>query len=114
MQLNLKQIVLAACLGTTVAITGLTGCHTEGRSTGAYIDDREVTSRVRSALNDAPVYKFPSVDVTTFNGTVQLNGFVVSEEQKNQAAQIASHVEGVKQLVNNITIQPTNMTPTGR
>jgi osmotically-inducible protein OsmY len=115
MQTKIKQLVMTACLATAVATTGLTGCHTEGRSAGTYIDDRVVSSRVKGALNDAPVYKFPNVDVTSFNGTVQLNGFVLSREQKNQAGQIASHVEGVKQLVNNITIQESpNMTPTGR
>jgi hyperosmotically inducible periplasmic protein len=111
MKINLKQLVLAACLGSSVAVTGLTGCHTEGRSAGTYIDDRLVSSRVKGALNDNKVYKYPNVEVSSFNGTVQLNGFVASNEQKQQAGAIASKVEGVKQLVNNITVQPM---PTGR
>jgi hyperosmotically inducible periplasmic protein len=116
MKLNLKQLVLTACLGSALAITGLTvtGCHTEGRSAGTYIDDRMVASRVKGALNDNPVYKYPSVDATAFNGTVQLNGFVATQGQKQQAAEIASRVEGVHQLVNNITVQPETMSPTGR
>ncbi|MDB6067341.1 MAG: transporter [Pedosphaera sp.] len=115
MHIDLKKIVLATTLGTAVAVAGLTGCHTQGRSTGTYIDDRMVSSRVKGALNDAPVYKYPNVDVSSFNGTVQLNGFVATPEQKAQAAQIASQVEGVKQLVNNITVQPQpGMMPTGR
>lgn len=112
--MNLKQLVLIAALGAGVA--GMTtACHTEGRSAGTYIDDRMVSSRVKGALNDSPVYKFPNVDVSSFNGTVQLNGFVDSERQKKDAGQIASQVEGVKQLVNNITVQPSPATtPTGR
>jgi osmotically-inducible protein OsmY len=112
--MQIKQLMLAACLGTAVAVTGLTGCKTGGRTTGTYIDDRKVASRVKGALDDAPVYKFPNVDVSSFNGTVQLNGFVATPDQKQQAAQIASRVEGVKQLVNNITVQSTQMSPTGR
>jgi hyperosmotically inducible protein len=111
MKNNLKKIVLAACLGTAVAVTGLTGCHTSGRTAGTYIDDRMVASHVKGALNDNTVYKYPNVDVSAFNGTVQLNGFVASQDQKQQAAQIASRVDGVRQLVNNITVQPM---PTGR
>ncbi|MDB6021554.1 MAG: hypothetical protein JWQ04_1411 [Pedosphaera sp.] len=112
MQINLKQLLLAAVLGTALATTG---CHTEGRTAGTYIDDRMVSSKVKGALNDSPVYKYPNVDVSTFNGTVQLNGFVTSQVQKDQAAQIASQVQGVKQLVNNITVQPSPaMSPTGR
>ncbi|MDB6018699.1 MAG: transporter [Pedosphaera sp.] len=112
MEIKFKQLIVAACLVTAVAVTGLTGCHTSGRTTGTYIDDRMVASRVKGALNDAPIYKFPNVDVNSFNGSVQLNGFVASPEQKQQAAQIASRVEGVRQLINNITVQP--MSPTGR
>src|SRR5579872_1879375 len=99
MQINLKQLVLAACLGASVAVTGLTGCHTGGRTAGTYIDDRTVANRVKGALNDNNVYKFPNVDVSSFNGTVQLNGFVATPDQKAQAAQIASQVQGVRQLV---------------
>jgi hyperosmotically inducible protein len=111
MKNNLKKMVLAACLGTAVAVAGLTGCHTSGRTAGTYIDDRMVASHVKGALNDNEIYKYPNVDVSAFNGTVQLNGFVASQDQKQQAAQIASRVEGVHQLVNNITVQPM---PTGR
>ena len=114
MQIKLKQMILAAALGTAVAVTGLTGCHTEGRSAGTYIDDRVVSSRVKGALDHAHVYKFPNVDVSSFNGTVQLSGFVETASQKNSAGQIASQVEGVKQLVNNITVQGAPMAPTGR
>ena len=114
MKINLKQLVLATCLGTSMAFTGLTGCHTEGRSAGTYIDDRLVSNRVKGALNDNKVYKYPNVEVSSFNGTVQLNGFVASTDQKQEAGAIASKVEGVKQLVNNITVQPMPMSPTGR
>ncbi len=115
MQINLKQLVLAACLGTAAVVTGVTGCHTQGRTAGTYIDDRMVSSKVKGALDKAPVYKYPNVDVSTFNGTVQLNGFVDTQPQKDQAAQIAAQVQGVKQLVNNITVQPSPaMSPTGR
>lgn len=111
MQIHLKQLAYVASICAALVTTGLTtGCHTEGRSAGTYIDDRLVSSKVKGALNDSPIYKYPNVDVSTFNGTVQLNGFVESAAQKDQAAQVASQVQGVKQLVNNITIQAA---PTG-
>lgn len=115
MQINPKKLVFMIALGASLAIGGLAGCHTEGRSAGTYIDDRMVSSKVKGALNDSPIYKYPNVDVSTFNGTVQLNGFVDSQAQKNQAAQLAQQVQGVKQLINNITVQPSPAsTPTGR
>jgi osmotically-inducible protein OsmY len=114
MQIKFKQLVMALSLGTAVAATGLTGCHTEGRSAGTYIDDRMVSSKVKGALDHGQVYKYPNVDVSSFNGTVQLNGFVQTQAQKDNAAHVAARVEGVKQLVNNITVQPSPMTPTGQ
>ena len=115
MHINPKKLFFASALGLALCGAGMTGCHTQGRSAGTYIDDRLVSSRVKGALNDAPIYKYPNVDVSTFNGTVQLNGFVDSQAQKDQAAQIAAQVQGVKQLVNNITVQPSpNTLPTGR
>lgn len=107
MQNHLKKLAYVASICAAIAVSGLTtGCHTEGRSAGTYIDDRLVSSKVKGALNDSPIYKYPNVDVSSFNGTVQLNGFVESQAQKDQAAQVASQVQGVKQLVNNITVQP--------
>src|SRR5437016_10407658 len=86
MQINLKKTVFAAAVALSLAATAVTGCHTQGRSAGTYIDDRMVSSKVKGALNDSPIYKYPNVDVSTFNGTVQLNGFVDTRAQKDQAA----------------------------
>jgi hyperosmotically inducible periplasmic protein len=113
MQIKLKQLALALTLGTAVAATGLTGCQSN-RSAGTYVDDRMVSSKVKGALDNAPVYKYPNVDVSSFNGTVQLNGIVLTQDQKVHAGQIASQVEGVKQVVNNLSIQPAQTSPTGR
>ena len=114
MRMNVKSRTMAVWLGAAVAVAGLTGCHTGGRTAGTYIDDRMTAERVKSALGDAQVYKFPDVNVSSYNGTVQLNGFVASQAQKQEAAQIASQVQGVHQLVNNITVQPSETSPTGR
>jgi hyperosmotically inducible periplasmic protein len=112
MQIKRKPLGLALCLWIVAAVAGLTGCQSEDTSSRNYIDDRMVASRVKVALTDASNYKFPAVNVTSFNGTVQLNGIVATEDQRQQAAKIASHVEGVRQLVNNISLQAVS--PTGR
>jgi hypothetical protein len=69
-----------------------------------------VKSKVEDALKDEPVYKFNDVRVSTYNGVVQLSGWANSEEQKARAAELASKVEGVHEVVNNITLK---LTPTG-
>ena len=106
----MKRTISSLCLALVLSlpvITGLLGCagNSHERSTGEYIDDKVMNSRVRGALGDHPEYKFKDVNVTTFRGTVQLSGFVVSSDQKHKAGEIASQVQGVKSVENNITVK---------
>ena len=88
-------------------VAGFVGCAKDPyRSSGRVMDDQMVKNRVRSALKDSPVYKFPNVDVNTYNGIVQLNGFVHREEQKTVANDVARGIEGVRDVINNITVIP--------
>lgn len=90
---------------------GVTGCHTGGRTTGQAINDKMTSYDVGHALSQDPVLKFPDVKVNVFRGTAQLTGFVNTDQQRARAAQIAAGVQGVSQVINEITIKPT---PTGR
>ncbi|HEY5297340.1 MAG TPA: BON domain-containing protein [Verrucomicrobiae bacterium] len=109
--MNIKKggLFLALCLGlsTATVVTTFTGCAGSryDRSTGQYIDDKSITSRVNDALNDNAEYKFSDVNVTAFRGTVQLSGFVDNSDQKDKAGQIAKQVQGVKDVQNNITVK---------
>lgn len=108
MKTKMTSLGLALCLGLPlVAAIGVTGCAGDRyeRSTGEYIDDKALGSRVRSALGDNNEYKFGDVQVTSFRGTVQLSGFVNTTDQKKRAGEIASRVQGVKQVENNITVK---------
>jgi len=115
--LNLKKIIL---VGGMSAMFALTGCemmnHSAGdRTAGRALDDKTITATVQHDLNREPVYKFSGVDVKTFDGVVQLSGFVDTDEQKQRAGDIAQHSEGVVQVVNNISLKPQgNLQPTGR
>jgi osmotically-inducible protein OsmY len=99
-------------LGVVMAI-GFVGCASDNdayqdshkRTTGQYIDDKMLVQRVKSALGDSPVYKVPDVKVNTYNGTVQLTGFVESEEQKVKAEEIARNVRDVAGVQNQITLK---------
>jgi len=51
------------------------------------------------------------VHVHVYNGNAQLTGFVDTEEQRTRAAELAAGVQGVTQVINEITIKPS---PTGR
>jgi osmotically-inducible protein OsmY len=105
------------------AVLALTGCEMlsqhnaeSDRTAGRALDDKTITASVKHDLNREPVYKFNEVDVKTFDGVVQLSGFVDTQEQKRRAEDVAKRAEGVTQVVNNITLKPDNnsLAPTGR
>jgi hyperosmotically inducible periplasmic protein len=105
---NILNLVLGAALLTgTTAMMATTGCagDKDSRSTGQYIDDKSLITRVNHALNDNAEYKFSDVDVDAFRGKVQLSGFVDTSDQKSKAYDSAKGVEGVQDVVNNITVK---------
>ena len=97
---------MAIALGTA-AVVGFSGCAGSRyeQSTGEHIDDAAISHRVKGLLGADSVYKYPDVVVTTFKGTVQLSGFVTQRTQKDRANDLAKKVEGVKEVVNNITVR---------
>ena len=103
----LKLSALILSVGTLAMVGGMTGCAGDRytQSTGERIDDKAASSRVRSALSADTQYKYADVNVQTFKGVVQLNGFVNSRDQKNRAGDLAKRVEGVKEVQNNITVK---------
>jgi hyperosmotically inducible protein len=104
---NLKTFGLILSLGALAWGGGLAGCAgtRTTQSTGERIDDHGASSRVKSALSADTQYKYDLVKIETFKGTVQLSGFVNSRDQKNRAAELTKNVEGVKEVVNNITVK---------
>jgi hypothetical protein len=78
------------------------------------MDDRSISKKVETALEEDPVYKYPAVKVTTFRGVSQLSGFVEAEEQKRRATEIVRTVMGPAEIINNIVVRPSHLTPTGR
>ncbi|HWF20325.1 MAG TPA: BON domain-containing protein [Verrucomicrobiae bacterium] len=106
MQYKTKRFILAGCLAASVATAGLTGCHTEDRSAGRYMDDRMVARRVEGNLKRDPVYKYPDVRVSVFEGVAQLSGFVDSQRQIATAAEHASRTDGVREVINDISLKP--------
>ena len=43
----------------------------------------------------------------TYGGVVQLSGFVGTDDQKTKAAELARNVDGVREVINNISLKPT-------
>jgi hyperosmotically inducible periplasmic protein len=69
------------------------------------VTDNAINDNVRVKLAADQVVKGGGLKVEVKDGVVTLSGSVEHEKQKNKASKLAKKVKGVKQVVNNITIQ---------
>lgn len=80
----------------------LTGCGASAKreSTGEYIDDTVITTKVKAAIFNDPSLKVSEINVETFKGVVQLSGFVSSRSDMDTAVRLARSVTGVTSVRN--------------
>ena len=74
-------------------------------STGEYVDDSVITTKVKSLLAADDFLKSFQISVESFKGTVQLSGFVNSQQAVDKAGQIARSVKGVTSVKNNLIVK---------
>jgi osmotically-inducible protein OsmY len=85
----------------------MVGCAstTKQSSTGEYIDDTVITTKVKAAILEDKTLKVTEINVETFKGVVQLSGFVSSQGDINKAANITRSIEGVKSVKNDMRVR---------
>ncbi|MES2935637.1 MAG: BON domain-containing protein, partial [Pseudomonadota bacterium] len=54
---------------------------------------------------DDPELKATEINVETFKGTVQLSGFVSSQEDVNKAVQLTRNIKGVSSVKNDMRVK---------
>lgn len=103
---RLSTSLLALCLTTLI------GCAASPshRSTGEMVDDGVIGTRVKSALIANEQTKAYQINVETYEGQVQLNGFVDSPEARAAAESTARKVKGVQSVKNNLQIRAADRT----
>lgn len=74
-------------------------------STGEYLDDSIITTKVKTALLRCPLVSGTDVHVETFKNRVQLSGFVDEMRQAEQAIFLSREVEGVGVVENRLSIK---------
>jgi osmotically-inducible protein OsmY len=104
--MNMTKRIATAVLTATVAFT-IVGCSSTrtGESTGEYIDDAAITTKVKAAFAADPNVKATEVNVETYKGAVQLSGFVAQPADAQRAADIARGVKGVTSVKNDIRVK---------
>lgn len=104
----MKQInLIVRFLLSLLLIVSLAGCAGSKRyeSTGEYIDDSVLTTKVKASILGDSKLKILQIDVETFKGIVQLSGFVDTPEAAERAVQLARTVKGVKQVNNSLIVK---------
>jgi osmotically-inducible protein OsmY len=88
-------------------ITTFAACATTSKheSTGEYIDDSVITTKVKSLLANDDFFKSFQISVETYQGIVQLSGFVNSQQAVDKAGEIVRSVQGVKSVKNNLMVK---------
>lgn len=77
----------------------------EGRVAGKKLDYAGMLATVKAKLaNDVGLSTVANVDVDVNGSVVTLTGHVSSDDQKRQAEQAVSNVDGVTRVVNQLTI----------
>src|SRR6266850_4851151 len=74
-------------------------------STGQYIDDSSITTRVKKAIFDEPSLKVAQINVDTYKSVVQLSGWVDTTAQIGTAGSVARSVAGVTSVKNDLRIK---------
>jgi osmotically-inducible protein OsmY len=102
-----KKNVLIGYLVLIMLVATFMACASTStrESTGEYVDDSVITTKVKSLLAADDFLKSFQIGVETFKGTVQLSGFVNSQNAVNKAVEITRSVKGVESVKNNLIIK---------
>ena len=103
----MKHFTRISILVAASAMLVLGGCATGGQqeTTGQFIDDTTVTTRVKTAIYQDPMLKSAEINVETFKGRVQLSGFVSSYDNMDRAVMVTKAVSGVTAVGNDMRLK---------
>lgn len=92
------------CIGLIFTFMGCAATQKD-ESTGQYIDNSVITSKVKAAILSETTLKTLQINVETFKGEVQLSGFIDSMQSVAKAGDVARSVEGVVSVKNDLIVK---------
>ena len=97
----IKALVCCALISSSI------GCAatTKHESTGQYVDDSAITTKVKAAIFDESSLKTLQINVKTYRAVVQLSGFVDSTQSVIKAGEVARGVTGVISVENSLVVK---------
>lgn len=96
---------LGICIGLSLILSTGCGPSKTSESTGQYVDNSAITTKVKTDLITGLGSQGFSVHVKSYKSDVQLSGFVNSEAVKQKAGEITLKVNGVKTVSNDLIVK---------
>jgi hyperosmotically inducible protein len=94
----MKKVIFTAVL-MVFGLALFSGCATiKGETTGEYIDDSTITTKVNGIIVGDPDAHYFKIDVTTTQGGVVLQGFVNSRQTEDRLVAKIREIRGVKSV----------------
>ncbi len=102
-----KRNIIIQCLVLLMLIATFAACASTPtrESTGEYVDDSVITTKVKTLLAQDDFLKSFQISVESYKGVVQLSGFVNSQKAVDKAGEIVRSVKGVKSIKNNLIVK---------
>ncbi|MGA9665736.1 MAG: BON domain-containing protein [Gallionella sp.] len=100
----MKQLKYPSSFFMVLALLFSLGCAStpSQESTGEFLDDSVITTKVKAAIFDESSLKSTEINVTTERGVVVLSGTVSTSSEISKAAEVARGVTGVKSVKNEL------------
>jgi osmotically-inducible protein OsmY len=106
--MNVSKFLGAAMVAAALVLSACASDSSK-RSAGEFGSDAALTSKVKAALaNEAGLGSATAINVNSYRGVVQLNGFVDSQDKIDRATKAARGVEGVRTVENNLKVRPSS------
>ena len=100
----LKRCSAIAAAALLLSALGCASTSTK-ESTGQYVDDAAITTKVKTAMFNEPSLKVLKINVETYKSVVQLSGFADSDADIAKAADLARAVPGVRSVKNDMRLK---------
>jgi hypothetical protein len=103
--ITLRRLGRTLALALTLSLAATAPAVAAGRTIGQIIDDAAIVAEVKAKLAADKLSNLTKIDVQSDAGVVTLGGTVDTTERRARAVQIASSVNGVKTVLNNIDVK---------
>lgn len=99
------RATLPLAAGMLLAICLIAGCKNQSTQQAAGRTDQQVSSEIQSKIQRESALAGQNIQVSVSNGVATLNGSVSDEASRALAANDSGTVDGVRTVINNLTVQ---------